>query len=670
MTTALITGVTGQTGSYLADLLVKKGYDVHGIVRRGSTINTDRINHLIVKQKIMLHYGDLADANSLVSILMKVRPAEVYNIGSQSHVRVSFDIPEYTAQVTGLGPLRILEALRSLNMIETRYLQASSSEMFGLSPPPQSETTPMLPISPYGCSKLFAYHMTRLYRFGYHMFACNSICFNHESILKNSPVIIHGDDSIDILPIEDLFRSKGHKYEGIMDEYKNKKIWTGETWTKILGGTCYQEQNKKVKLIQTTSSCYEATEDHVSFDEKKEIKTKDWKVDDKAFDCFYPPQNDLLHGDKEIDKFLGFLVGDGHISKVGRIQLTGVSKDELIEIASLITKKYGWTHRLRSYGHGKYKNCKKDIWQLTINNDRNFGLWLRKQIYTLRSNEKRVPFFILNSNAETKKAFFDGYYLADGRNKGNESYAYKGFTTSSATLCLGLNYIFKSFSDQEIKTKCEMRNGRRYYYTQYRTDVKNNVFGAHLKKSLNQVIKIVDTISDDSWFYDIQTESQTFATGPNLFKIHNSPRRAETFVTKKIVRGAVRIKLGLQDEIHLGNMDAKRDWGHAKDYAQAQYMIMNHSIPDDFVVATEDYHSVKDFLELVFKKLDLDYAGHIIIENKYWRPNEVPELKGDATKIHDTLGWKPTVSFDQLIDEMITEVMAEEHVKAKTGTQG
>jgi GDPmannose 4,6-dehydratase len=329
MTTALITGISGQTGSYLADLLVDKGYDVHGIVRRESTINTTRIDHLLYpKQKITLHYGDLDDNNSLVSILMKVRPDEIYNIGSQSHVRVSFDIPVYTADVTGIGPLRILEAMRSLGLNpehtadKVRFLQASSSEMFGLIPPPQNENTPFMPVSPYGCAKLFAYHITQTYRWGYKMFAANSICFNHES-----------------------------------------------------------------------------------------------------------------------------------------------------------------------------------------------------------------------------------------------------------------------------------------------------------------------------------------------------PRRAETFVTKKIVRGAVRIKLGLQEKIYLGNLTAKRDWGHAKDYAQAQYMIMHAALPDDYVVATEEYHSVKAFAERVFNRLNLDMDSCVEIKDYYFRPNEVPALRGDATKIREQLGWRPTVSFDELINEMIDSVMEEEKKK-------
>jgi GDPmannose 4,6-dehydratase len=321
---ALITGITGQDGSYLAELLIKNGYQVHGIVRRASTINTGRIDGILSEGKINLHYGDLGDTNSIVSILMKVKPDEIYNMGSMSHVRVSFDVPEYTGQITGLSAIRILEALRSLGMTNVKYYQASSSEMFGLSAPPQNEETPFKPQSPYGCAKLYAYWITKTYRTAYNMFACNGILFNHES-----------------------------------------------------------------------------------------------------------------------------------------------------------------------------------------------------------------------------------------------------------------------------------------------------------------------------------------------------PRRGETFVTKKIVRGAVRIKLGLQNKIVLGNLKAKRDWGFAGDYVEAIYKIMQHREPDDFVVATEDHHTIEEFAEKVFNKLDLKLADHLEIDDRYFRPNEVPDLMGDATKIKKVLGWEPKVKFDDLIDMMIKEALKEENDKIR-----
>ena len=183
---ALITGITGQDGSYLAELLLEKGYEVHGIIRRASTFNTSRIDHLYTDPhingvKLFLHYGDLSDGSNINRLLEKIRPDEIYHLGAQSHVRVSFDIPEYTGDVTGLGTLRILDAIRETG-IKTKFYQASSSEMFGKAVEiPIKETTPFYPRSPYGCAKVYAYWITKNYREAYGLFACNGTLFNHES---------------------------------------------------------------------------------------------------------------------------------------------------------------------------------------------------------------------------------------------------------------------------------------------------------------------------------------------------------------------------------------------------------------------------------------------------------------------------------------------------------
>ena len=189
MKKALITGVTGQDGSYLAELLLEKEYEVHGVMRRASTFNTARIEHLyqdphVEGVRFFLHYGDLADANTIRKLIYNIRPDEIYNLGAQSHVRVSFDIPEYTANITGLGTLRILEAMKDYEHetgAKVKLYQASSSELFGDAPPPQNESTPFSPRSPYGIAKLFSYHTAKNYREAYGIFAVNGILFNHES---------------------------------------------------------------------------------------------------------------------------------------------------------------------------------------------------------------------------------------------------------------------------------------------------------------------------------------------------------------------------------------------------------------------------------------------------------------------------------------------------------
>jgi GDPmannose 4,6-dehydratase len=317
---ALIVGVTGQDGSYLAELLLEKGYEVHGLVRRASTFNTGRIDHVYrdpheAGAALKLHYGDLADGTGLRRILEKVRPQEVYNLGAQSHVRVSFDEPEYTADVVATGALRLLEAVRD-HMAGSgepvRVYQAGSSEMYGSTAPPQSESTPFHPRSPYAVSKVAAHWFAVNYREAYGMFVCNGILFNHES-----------------------------------------------------------------------------------------------------------------------------------------------------------------------------------------------------------------------------------------------------------------------------------------------------------------------------------------------------PRRGETFVTRKITRAAARIKLGLETKLYLGNLDAKRDWGFAKDYVEAMWMMLQAPEPDDYVVATGESYSVRDFLDRAFGALDLDWKAHVEIDPRYFRPSEVDHLEGDASKARTKLGWRPRTSFDDLVRIMV-----------------
>jgi GDPmannose 4,6-dehydratase len=317
MAKALITGITGQDGSYLAEQLLEKGYEVHGIVRRSSSFNTDRIDHLYRDPhesgvKLFTHHGDLSDSVSMTKLLYELQPDEIYHLGAQSHVRVSFDIPEYTFDITGAGTLRILDAIRESGITSARFYQASSSEMFGAAPPPQAEDTPFHPRSPYAVAKVAAYWATVNYREAYGMFAVNGILFNHES-----------------------------------------------------------------------------------------------------------------------------------------------------------------------------------------------------------------------------------------------------------------------------------------------------------------------------------------------------PRRGETFVTRKITRAVARIRAGLQDKLFLGNLDAKRDWGYAPDYTDAMWRMLQAGEPEDFVIATGATHSVREFLELAFEHAGLDWEPHVEIDPRYFRPSEVDVLLGDATRARERLGWEPTVGFEELARIMV-----------------
>ena len=250
MKVALITGITGQDGSYLAEFLLEKGYEVHGIVRRASLINTHRIDHIY--SKIKLHYGDLTDATNIIGVIKKVQPDEIYNLGAQSHVKVSFETPEYTGNTDGLGTLRVLEAVRLLGMEDkVRIYQASTSEMFGkVQEIPQTEKTPFYPRSPYGCAKVYGYWITKNYREAYNMYACTGILFNHESprrgetfvtrkITRGLKAISEGKQTVLYLGNLDAKRDWGHAKDYVramwlmlqQDTAEDYVIATGEQYS-------------------------------------------------------------------------------------------------------------------------------------------------------------------------------------------------------------------------------------------------------------------------------------------------------------------------------------------------------------------------------------------------------------------------------------------------------
>ncbi len=303
MKKALVTGITGQDGSYLADLLLEKGYEVHGIIRRASTFNTSRIDHLYADPhvngvRMFLHYGDLSDSVNLVKLLYDLKPDEIYHLGAQSHVRVSFDIPEYTADVTGVGTIRILEAIREVG-VRSRFYQASSSEMFGKAQQvPQTETTPFWPRSPYGVAKAFAYWATVNYRESYGLYASNGILFNHESprrgetfvtrkISRAVAAIKHGLQKELFLGNLDAKRDWGYAPEYVEGMWRILQQDEGDDFVLATG-----ETHSVRELVDTAFS-------HVDLDWKQFVK----------YDARYerPAEVDVLMGDaSKAKKILGW----------------------------------------------------------------------------------------------------------------------------------------------------------------------------------------------------------------------------------------------------------------------------------------------------------------------------------------------------------------------------
>src|SRR6187549_139611 len=293
MKKALITGITGQDGSYLADLLLEKGYEVHGIIRRASTFNTSRIDHLYVDPhingvRLFLHYGDLSDSVNLVKLLYELKPDEIYHLAAQSHVRVSFDIPEYTSDVTGVGTIRILEAMRETG-IKPRFYQASSSEMFGkVQDVPQRETTTLHPRSPYGCAKVFAHWLTINYRESYNLFACSGILFNHESPRRGESFVTRK------ITLAAARIKMGLQTELVLGNLDSKRDW-GYAKEYVEGMWLMLQQEKPDDYILATNETHtirsflDATFEHVNLDWHDYVKF------DERF--LRPAEVDLLIGD-------------------------------------------------------------------------------------------------------------------------------------------------------------------------------------------------------------------------------------------------------------------------------------------------------------------------------------------------------------------------------------
>src|SRR4051794_32833226 len=278
--TALITGITGQDGSYLAELLIDKGYEVHGIVRRSSSFNTGRIDHLYHDPhergvRLFTHYGDLADPVALMKLLYELQPDEIYHLGAQSHVRVSFDIPEYTFDVTAAGTLRLLEAIREAGVTKTRFYQASSSEMFGSAPPPQSESTPFHPRSPYAVAKVAAFWAAVNYREAYGTFAANGILFNHECVAANTPLMTRRNGVMAVQTPADLvpLLRKGRSVQQFVPDAL-LEVWDGEDWTPVTAITATRRRGRdadhELLSIEARGGLVTTTAHHTMLDADRE----------------------------------------------------------------------------------------------------------------------------------------------------------------------------------------------------------------------------------------------------------------------------------------------------------------------------------------------------------------------------------------------------------------
>jgi GDPmannose 4,6-dehydratase len=646
---ALITGVTGQDGSYLAELLLEKGYDVHGMVRRASTEKFDRIEH--IRDRLTLHQGDLLDQRSLVDALRASKPAEIYNLAAMSFVAVSWIQPTLTAEFTGVGVTRMLEAMREV-CPEARFYQASSSEMFGkVLEVPQTETTPFYPRSPYGVAKAYGHFITVNYRESYDLHATSGILFNHECVLESTPLLIRDDGVIDVRTPADLvplLRQGGSVQNFLPKSFL--EVWDGEGWTPVTAITatrrCPTDPDHQLLSIEARAGVVDVTAHHNMLDsEFEKVPAVDVEPGDELALCKEMPARTAWGAaSPELAEFLGLMAADGYVHREG----TGVcftNNDDMLRlrISVLWSRLFMGNSRERTGTSGWTEGAV--VQKVNLTGVRGVGLWLREQLYT-PSAHKRVPPLILNAEQEAQEAFLRGYYAGDGLKKGNGA----SIKTSSPVLAQGLCWMYH-LTGQPASVYVEQRGEKTYYQLNLASAVRVGAKGQHLRKNPAEVRQVKPaSVPDDDWTFDLETESGKFCAGVGRLVISNSPRRGLEFVTRKITWHAAAIKHGLTKELRLGNLDAERDWGYAKDYVEAMWLMLQRDIAEDYVIATGKANSVRECCEVAFDEAGLgDFERYVTIDPAFVRPAEVDHLIGDPSKAGRDLGWKPQTSFEELI---------------------
>jgi GDPmannose 4,6-dehydratase len=646
---ALITGVTGQDGSYLAELLLEKGYDVHGMVRRASTEKFDRIEH--IRDQLTLHQGDLLDQRSLVDALRASKPAEIYNLAAMSFVAVSWIQPTLTAEFTGTGVTRMLEAMREV-CPEARFYQASSSEMFGkVLEVPQTETTPFYPRSPYGVAKAYGHFITVNYRESYDLHATSGILFNHECLSQNTPLIVRQLGIVSIKTPADLvpLRRKGQSVQSYTPE-NAVEVWDGEDWTYVRAITATRRRrtdpDHELISIETRGGVVDVTAHHTMLDEERApIKAGDVQEgEDLAIANWMPNAPGWSAIAPEMAELLGLLAADGYVSMDGH-QVRFTNNDFLIRCRAMELWSRVFLGLSRESTGTSGFDADASVSVVNFSGAARIGPWLREQLYTPTAF-KQVPPIVLNADVETQRAFLTGYYAGDGLKRGNG----ESIKTNSAVLAQGLCLLYFN-QRQPASVYVEHRDGRAYYQLNLRSAARVGGRGQHLLRSPTEVRRVTAaTVPSDEWVFDLETESGVFCAGVGRLVVHNSPRRGLEFVTRKITWHAAAIKHGLTKELRLGNLDAERDWGYAKDYVEAMWLMLQRDIPEDYVIATGKANSVRECCEVAFDEAGLgDFEQYVTIDPAFVRPAEVDHLIGDPAKAGRDLGWVPQTSFEELI---------------------
>jgi GDPmannose 4,6-dehydratase len=349
---------------------------------------------------------------------------------------------------------------------------------------------------------------------------------------------------------------------------------------------------------------------------------------------------------REMAEFLGLMAAEGSIGVEGNIHFTNNETELRERVAELWSKLFLGTTATRFLPSGW--NPDRLVGQLYLNGGSALRAWLRQQLYH-PSGMKRVPRLILNAAPEIQCAFLTGYYAGDGLKAGGGD----SITTNSAVLAQGVCWLYGN-QGRRCSVYVEHRDGRMYYHVNVSSAHPLGEKGQHLREPAAEVRRVVDvSVSGPTWVYDLETESGVFAAGVGQLIVHNSPRRGLEFVTRKITDGVARISLGIDRELRLGNLEARRDWGFAGDYVDAMWRMLQPDEPDDYVIGTGETWSVRQFCEIAFEHVGLDYRQYVVQDPRFMRPAEVDMLVADITKAREKLGWAPTCSFRQLVANMV-----------------
>jgi GDPmannose 4,6-dehydratase len=349
----------------------------------------------------------------------------------------------------------------------------------------------------------------------------------------------------------------------------------------------------------------------------------------------------------EMAEFLGLMAADGWVQRDGNtVQFTNNDEGLRFRIVQLWSKLFLGSGTAMTARSGW--NPDRPVEHMRLTGSPTAVAWLREQLYTPTAH-KQVPPLILNSDLATHRAFLDGYYAGDGLKRGNG----ESVKTNSPVLAQGVCWMYH-LQGQPASVYAEHRGGKVYYQLNLRSAVRVGAKGEHLAKEPAEVRRVVPLeADDDEWVFDIETESDVFCAGIGRLVVHNSPRRGLEFVTRKISWHAAAIKLGLLKELTLGNVDAERDWGYALDYVEAMWLMLQQDVPEDFVIATGQAHSVRDCVNVAFEHLGLDPDEYLKTDAALMRPAEVDHLIGDSGKAKRLLGWEPRTSFEELIRLMV-----------------